>query len=177
MTQAAESTTSASIPDRPLLEIRGLQAEFRTRAGTVRPLDGVSFELRAGETLAVLGESGSGKSVTALAIMGLLPRPAGRVVGGQVLFDGTDLAQRPRPEVRRPRHRNGHGVPGSTQFAQPGIPRRQPDRGGAPTPPGRVEAEPRVPRRSTSWSRLASPIRGAGPTTTRTSSPAACGSA
>ena len=85
----------------PLLDIRDLKVEFSTGAGIVRPLDGVSFHIDPGETVAVLGESGSGKSVTAQAIMGLLPQPAGRVVGGEIIFNGLDLASRPIPEVRR----------------------------------------------------------------------------
>ncbi|MGI9034230.1 MAG: ABC transporter ATP-binding protein [Acidimicrobiales bacterium] len=75
----------------PLLDVRELRAEFRTRAGVVRAVDGVSFSVQPGQVLAVLGESGCGKTATALAILGLLPSPAGRVVGGQVLFKGEDL--------------------------------------------------------------------------------------
>src|SRR5690606_6114265 len=68
--------------------------------GEITPVDGLSFEVAPGETLAVLGESGSGKSVTAQAVMGLLPRPAGRVTGGRILFDGVDPLTRPAAEVR-----------------------------------------------------------------------------
>jgi oligopeptide transport system ATP-binding protein len=95
MTTLRNASTTA-----PLLQVSDLQVEFGTRAGTIRALDGVSFELRASETLAILGESGSGKSVTAQAIMGLLPKPAGRIVGGRVDLDGTDLASLPPAEVR-----------------------------------------------------------------------------
>ncbi|TMB44108.1 MAG: ABC transporter ATP-binding protein [Chloroflexi bacterium] len=76
----------------PLLEVRDLRTQFTTREGVVKAVDGVSFELHAGETLGIVGESGCGKSVTALSIMRLVPRP-GRIVGGQVLFEGRDLAK------------------------------------------------------------------------------------
>ncbi len=76
-----------------MLRVEELCTEFATDAGIVRVVDGVSFELAAGETLGIVGESGCGKSVTALSIMGLLPKPAGRIVGGRVLFDGTDLVR------------------------------------------------------------------------------------
>lgn len=74
-----------------VLEARDLQIEFTTRAGVLRAVDGVSFSVRRGRTLAVVGESGSGKSTTALAVTGLLPRPAGRIAGGEVLFEGRAL--------------------------------------------------------------------------------------
>jgi oligopeptide/dipeptide ABC transporter ATP-binding protein len=75
----------------PLLSIDELRVHFRTDVGTVRAVDGVSYEVGRGETLAVVGESGCGKSVTALAILGLVPTPPGKVVGGVVSFDGEDL--------------------------------------------------------------------------------------
>ncbi|WP_171904301.1 ABC transporter ATP-binding protein [Streptomyces abyssalis] len=75
----------------PLLHVRDLRVEFRTRDGVATAVDGVSFAVEAGETLAVLGESGSGKSVTAQAVMGILDSPPGRVTGGRILFDGRDL--------------------------------------------------------------------------------------
>src|SRR5712691_1016857 len=73
-----------------LLDVHDLETRFFTRAGVVRAVDGVSFELHTGETLGIVGESGCGKSVTALSIMRLIPRP-GRIVGGSVLFEGRDL--------------------------------------------------------------------------------------
>lgn len=75
----------------PLLELRNLQVEFRTREGVAKAVNGATYTLNAGETLAVLGESGSGKSVTAQAIMGIIDSPPGFVSGGEILFHGTDL--------------------------------------------------------------------------------------
>lgn len=75
----------------PLLDVRDLHVEFRTRDGVAKAVNGVDYSVRAGETLAVLGESGSGKSVTAQAIMGILDSPPGYITGGQILFKGRDL--------------------------------------------------------------------------------------
>ncbi|MFB9393212.1 ABC transporter ATP-binding protein [Streptomyces coeruleoprunus] len=74
-----------------LLEVRDLHVEFRTRDGVASAVNGVSYAVDAGETLAVLGESGSGKSVTAQAVMGILDMPPGRITGGEILFQGRDL--------------------------------------------------------------------------------------
>jgi oligopeptide/dipeptide ABC transporter ATP-binding protein len=74
-----------------LLEVKGLKTHFFTRDGVVRAVDGISFALEKGKTLGIVGESGCGKSVTALSIMGLLPRPPAKIVEGEVLFDGRDL--------------------------------------------------------------------------------------
>lgn len=76
----------------PVLAVDSLSVAFDVEAGCIEVVDGVSFELNAGQTLGLVGESGCGKSVTALAIMGLLPKPAGHITGGRVLFDGRDLA-------------------------------------------------------------------------------------
>jgi oligopeptide/dipeptide ABC transporter ATP-binding protein len=74
-----------------LLEVENLQTRFATQAGEVHAVDGVSFSVDAGETLAIVGESGCGKSATALSIIDLLPRPAGRIAGGTIRFAGTEL--------------------------------------------------------------------------------------
>ncbi|CAL9463175.1 MULTISPECIES: ABC transporter ATP-binding protein [Streptomyces] len=84
-----------------LLEVRDLRVEFRTRDGVARAVDGVGYAVDAGETLAVLGESGSGKSVTAQAVMGILDTPPGRITGGRVLFQGRDLLTLKERERRR----------------------------------------------------------------------------
>ena len=75
----------------PLLEVRDLKTSFHTRGGVVRAVDGVSFKLDRGETLGLVGDSGSGKSVTCYSLLRLIPEPPGRIESGQVLFDGQDL--------------------------------------------------------------------------------------
>ncbi len=87
------------IPDY-LLTVEALNVSARTEAGLKPLVTDLSFSLRPGETLAIAGESGSGKSITSLAIMGLLPQPAVRVTGGRILFGGTDLAQLPERRLR-----------------------------------------------------------------------------
>jgi peptide/nickel transport system ATP-binding protein len=74
-----------------LLDVRGLTTSFATDAGTFNAVDGVSFALEAGRTLGLVGESGCGKSVTALSIMGLVASPPGRIAGGEIFFEGVDL--------------------------------------------------------------------------------------
>jgi oligopeptide transport system ATP-binding protein len=76
-----------------LLEVENLQTHFFTREGVVRAVDGVTFAIEPGKTLGIVGESGCGKSVTALSIMGLLPQPPAKIVGGSVRFEGFDLAK------------------------------------------------------------------------------------
>ena len=75
----------------PLLSVKDLRTHFHTRNGIYRAVDGVSFDVERGETLGIVGESGSGKSVTCYSIMGLIPQPPGRIVGGTAMFDGVDL--------------------------------------------------------------------------------------
>src|SRR5208282_2745372 len=84
----------------PLLEVRNLKTYFRTDEGEQRAVDGVSFSVAAGRTLGIVGESGCGKSVTSLTIMGLVPCPPGRIAGGEVLFEGRDLLKLPQAEMR-----------------------------------------------------------------------------
>lgn len=83
----------------PLLEVNKLVTEFDTDEGVVRALDDVSFCIEPGETLGIVGESGCGKSVTALSIMRLLPQPMGRIVAGEVLFGGRNLVREPIAEM------------------------------------------------------------------------------
>jgi oligopeptide transport system ATP-binding protein len=87
----------------PLLDVRDLHVEFRTREGVAKAVNGVDYSVDAGETLAVLGESGSGKSVTAQAVMGILDSPPGFVTQGEVLFQGRDLLKLGAEERRKVR--------------------------------------------------------------------------
>jgi oligopeptide transport system ATP-binding protein len=84
----------------PLLAVRGLRTYFDEDSRVVRAVDGVSFELRRGETLGIVGESGSGKSVTSLSIMRLIPSPPGRIAAGEIVFDGRDILKLTDEEVR-----------------------------------------------------------------------------
>jgi len=85
----------------PLLAVENLRTHFHTRDGVVRAVDGVSFEVAAGETLAIVGESGCGKSVTSMSILRLLPMPPARFVAGRVVFEGRDLLGLPEAEMRK----------------------------------------------------------------------------
>ncbi|MEZ5675568.1 MAG: ABC transporter ATP-binding protein [Thalassovita sp.] len=76
-----------------LLQINDLRVTFRTRYGEVTALDSVSLHVNAGETLGVVGESGCGKSITALSVMGLIPQPPGKIAGGEILLNGEDLTK------------------------------------------------------------------------------------
>src|SRR5258707_5600127 len=76
-----------------------------TEDGVVKAVDGITFELKKGETLGIVGESGSGKSVTNLSILRLIPEPPGRIVSGEILFDGQDILALSRDEVRKIRGR------------------------------------------------------------------------
>ena len=90
-------------PATPLLEIENLQTHFFTAAGVVKAVNGVSYDVRAGEVLGVVGESGCGKSVTALSILRLVADPPGRIVGGAVRFDGTNLLELSEAEMEEVR--------------------------------------------------------------------------
>jgi len=84
----------------PVIDVKGLRTYLFTRAGVVKAVDDVSFALRRGETLAVVGESGCGKSMTALSIMRLVPNPPGKIVGGAITLDGKDLVHVDESEMR-----------------------------------------------------------------------------
>src|SRR5687768_16451488 len=84
----------------PLLDVRELRTHFASERGEVRAVDGVDLRLERGRTLGIVGESGCGKSVTALSIMGLVPQPPGRIAAGEVLFEGEDLLKLPARRMR-----------------------------------------------------------------------------
>src|SRR5260370_24524303 len=88
-----------------LLEVRDLRTYFETEDGIVKAVDGISFALKRGETLGIVGESGSGKSVTNLSIIRLIPNPPGKIVSGEVVFNGQDLLLLSTEQVRRIRGR------------------------------------------------------------------------
>jgi peptide/nickel transport system ATP-binding protein len=90
-------------PATPLLRVENLKTHFHTRDGVVRAVDGVSFDVMPGETLAVVGESGCGKSVTAMSILRLLPMPPARIADGRIEFDGRNLLELSEPDMRKVR--------------------------------------------------------------------------
>jgi oligopeptide transport system ATP-binding protein len=84
-----------------MLDVENLRTYFYTRSGVIRAVNDVSFSLSRGETLGIVGESGSGKSVTCYSILGLIPKPPGKIVSGQANFDGVDLLNCPEEQLRR----------------------------------------------------------------------------
>src|SRR5436190_465144 len=86
----------------PILSVENLQTTFFTKAGALKAVDGVSYQVNSGETVGIVGESGCGKSVTSFSILGLLSYP-GQVTGGRVLFKGKDLLKTPQDEMRKVR--------------------------------------------------------------------------
>jgi oligopeptide/dipeptide ABC transporter ATP-binding protein len=104
MTTATESAPAAASPpasETPLIEVRDLKTYFILREATSRAVDGVSFSIFKGKTLGMVGESGCGKSVTALSILRLVPEPPGKIVGGQILLNGSDMLAMTEREMRK----------------------------------------------------------------------------
>jgi oligopeptide/dipeptide ABC transporter ATP-binding protein len=89
------------VSDTPLLSVSNLAVGFESGGNVLRAVDGVSFDVRRGRTLGIVGESGCGKSVTAFSIMRLLPQPHGRILGGTINFEGMDLVRATEPELHR----------------------------------------------------------------------------
>jgi len=87
----------------PLLEVRNIKTYFYTQDGVVKAVDGVSYDVNRGETIALVGESGCGKTVSALSILRLVGEPAGKIVAGEILFDGIDLLKLSKEEMRKMR--------------------------------------------------------------------------
>ncbi len=160
----------------PLLDVRDLAVAFDTDGGTVHAVNGVAYALREGETLGIVGESGSGKSVHVLAMLGLVPRPPGRITGGQVLFEGRDLLAMPERHLRRVR-----GLEIGMVFQDPmsslnpamTVGPRSPSRCGCIA--GSMRARP-TRGRATSSTSCGSPRPPGASTFTRTNSPAASAS-
>jgi oligopeptide transport system ATP-binding protein len=100
-TTARRASESGVDTSRPLLEVRDLHVEYRTSYGLTNAVNGLSYSVNRGETLAILGESGSGKSVAARAVMGIIESPPGYVTDGEVLFDEVDLLRLSRKQMRR----------------------------------------------------------------------------
>jgi oligopeptide transport system ATP-binding protein len=88
-------------PNGHILSVKDLKTYFETEDGTVKAVDGISFDLERGETLGIVGESGSGKSVTNLSIIRLIPEPPGKIVSGEIIFNGEDIRALPLEELRR----------------------------------------------------------------------------
>jgi peptide/nickel transport system ATP-binding protein len=99
-TTRTDDAGQTTISREPVLQVRDLRVQFDTAVGVVNAVNGASFDVYPGETLGIVGESGSGKSVTSMAIMGLLESPSGRVCGGQILFEGTDLVTASKSALR-----------------------------------------------------------------------------
>jgi len=99
MTYSATGFGSQDQNNTKVLQVENLETHFITRAGVLKAVDGVSFHIHAGETVALVGESGCGKSVTALSLLQLVPNPPGEIVGGRILLDGDDLLEMSQSEI------------------------------------------------------------------------------
>ena len=130
----------AGVGDVLLLDVRDLRTYFHVMDGTVKAVDGVSFSIRRGGRLALVGESGCGKSVTAMSIMRLIDIPPGEIASGEILFDGVDLLKlgdKAMRQVRGRRHRDD--LPGADDQPQPGVHGGRSDRRGGPPPSDREQ--------------------------------------
>ena len=99
------TSDSQSADNEVMLEVNDLKTYFFNRTSTVKAVDGISFQLRKGETLGIVGESGCGKTMTALSLLRLVPKPAGKIIEGQILLNGEDLLLKSEYEMRQVRGR------------------------------------------------------------------------
>ena len=83
-----------------MLQVKGLKTYYYTEEGVVPAVDGLDFEVAQGETFAIVGESGCGKSVTSLSILGLIPNPPGKIIAGEILYNGEDLLKKTEKQMR-----------------------------------------------------------------------------
>ena len=119
-----------------LLEIKNLKMDFGIGADALRAVDGVSLTIGAGETVCLVGESGCGKSVTALSIAQLVPMPPANYVGGEILLNGRDVLKMSKPRIARHSRRRGElCFSGTGRVAESRFPHRQPDQGIAQAAP------------------------------------------
>ena len=133
----ARAETSGNGRGGPVLEVRSLKTQFNTQDGVVKAVDDVSFYVMPGETLGVVGESGCGKSMTGLSIMRLIPSPPGKIVAGEIIFNGDDILQHDRrtgPRDSRQRHRDD--LPGPDDVAESGADHQSADQRSAPAAHG-----------------------------------------
>ena len=160
-----------------LLEVKNLQTHFPTRAGLVRAVDGVSFHVDKGELLSLVGESGCGKSITALSVMRLVSAP-GKIAGGEIKFDGEDLlAASEVRDARDSRRRHRDDLSGPDDFAQSRLHHRRPDCRSAEAASQVVAQARRGRRPSKRCGRFPFQTRRGAWTIIRINSPAGCGSA
>lgn len=123
--------------DEIVLQVKNLQTYFYTEEGIVPAVDGLDFELRQGETLAIVGESGCGKSVTSMSVLRLVPTPPGKILGGEILYKGEDLLKKSEKEMRSIRGNEISMIfSGAPDLSESRVYHWQTDHGYSPPSPG-----------------------------------------